>query len=189
MCFSRNSWSQTDYVNERKLYILKTDILSPAVYGIIYHYLGLGLSFESQLNKRLAFQINTFVLSQKNVGDIDDSKKSNSYDLIPELKYYFKNKNLLGLYSGLYLRTRYHLYKSVTHFNPNRHFEFEEYMIGAGPILGYQIKIKKVCIDFLIGGGTLKSLKTVILRNDENRGVYQGYYPDYRISLNVGYQF
>jgi len=166
-------------------YILKTDILMPAISliskGINTHYGNNAyiesLTFEACYNDRQSVQMTAQFFNYGSALGVE---------IIPEIKYFVQTNNpYTGFYTGMgfkYLVNRY-----TEHFYEPAHHE-SDIGIGVELIGGYQNKITEHFVyDILVGFGTtniLYSTSNFYYQKSSGDAFYEG-----RFAINLGYKF
>jgi len=194
-----SSFSQSDSTSKKIYFVVKTDLFLPTV-GLINGFKEASLTFETCFKQRHSIQLTGLFFDYDNEYIPSHPEyhhnKQNTYQLIPEYKYFIHKKNYSRLYIGIYAKyiNHYKLLEDNISGIPYSSYSYVEIIqnsIAGGALVGYQINCnKRIILDFLVGLGYRKAYNTKIIKLvNVGIGELETSYPDARIAINLGFRF
>lgn len=181
-----DGFTQTDSIEKKNLFVIKTDILLPSIL-LIQHNKLFALTFEFGFKTRHSIQLTGLHGIVKNDGSYNKYYKQY---LIQDYKFFLKKeKSYTGFYVGAYCDQ---IFEHVISDNdPNYQIEYKTTSIGGGALIGYQNYFRKrISFDFLFGFGKSYVIDKQIIRLlGVNSVLIFDSWPDLLLAFNIGYRF
>ena len=179
------SFSQNDTTENKNLYTLKTDFLTPVTY-LITKDLWTTYTFEYGFKEWYSVQISGLY------AHYSSNTYSTNYTIyiIEDFKsFQQKNKSpYTGLYVGGYCDQIFEY--AYGHPSPWEYIEYKTTSLSIGPVIGYQNYIhKRLVFDFIFGIAKRFEIKSKILREEGIDLVLLPIPIDFRLAFNIGYRF
>ena len=181
-------------VDLEKAWIVKTDILSPAV-GLINGGTYYSFTIEKNLRGRNSLQLSYSYGSFTNSSEGDwDFQRDRGFVIVPQYKVFFRARQK-GWFSGGYMsygQEDYQIYLKSRGPANSYEMDFTQHYMSLGGLLGYQNYLwKRLCYEFAGGAGYRQILRTDVKKSVN---VIRSQYLwrnglDAMLMVNVGWRF
>lgn len=198
--------SQEDTIQNKHVFIFKTDVITPVLLAIFANqnpqnesFLFLTATFEKNLKLNNSIQLSGFFFNDKNSNtenNIQTKLEEQKFRIESQYKMFLsKRKEQKGFFSGLYTGFwKYNLLYKLTYYNsPYSNYsshitKFNELCVNVGPIFGYQNYLKdRIAFEFLFGFGYRQR---ILYKQEAPEGFqYNSSKFDALFALNIGYKF
>ncbi len=199
-------YSQEDTIQNKHVFIFKTDVIIPVLLAIFANqnpqnesFLFLTATFEKNLKLNNSIQLSGFYFNYKNSNtenNIQTKLEEQKFRIESQYKIFLsKRKEQKGFFSGLYTGFwKYNYLGKLTYYNsPYSNYsshttKFNELCVNVGPIFGYQSYLKdRIAFEFIFGFGYRQR---ILYKQEAPEGFqYNGSKFDALFAINIGYKF